>query len=77
MTVSDEIFKRSADRYRRIRNTSRYLLANLSGFDPKTDLVAIEDMVELDRWIVSRAAHYKQKSPQLTTSIRCYKRHKS
>ncbi len=56
MTVSDEIFKRSADRYRRIRNTSRYLLANLNGFDPKTDQVAIEDMVELDRWIVGRAA---------------------
>ena len=56
MTVSDEIFKRSADRYRRIRNTSRYLLANLNGFDPKTDKVAIEDMVELDRWIVGRAA---------------------
>lgn len=56
MTVSDEIFKRSADRYRRIRNTSRYLLANLSGFDPKTDQVAIDDMVELDRWIVGRAA---------------------
>lgn len=63
MTVSDEIFKRSADRYRRIRNTSRYLLANLSGFDPKTDLVAIEDMVELDRWIVARAA-------QLQTEIK-------
>ncbi|MBQ4848775.1 isoleucine--tRNA ligase [Pseudoalteromonas sp. MMG012] len=56
MTVSDEIFKRSADRYRRIRNTSRYLLSNLSGFNPETDLVAIGDMVELDRWIVSRAA---------------------
>ncbi|WP_217874569.1 isoleucine--tRNA ligase [Pseudoalteromonas shioyasakiensis] len=56
MTVSDEIFKRSADRYRRIRNTSRYLLANLNGFDPKSDQVAIEDMVELDRWIVGRAA---------------------
>jgi isoleucyl-tRNA synthetase len=56
MTVSDEIFKRSADRYRRIRNTSRYLLANLSGFNPATDLVAVEDMVELDRWIVARAA---------------------
>ncbi|NOU50629.1 isoleucine--tRNA ligase [Pseudoalteromonas sp. JBTF-M23] len=56
MTVSDEIFKRAADRYRRIRNTSRYLLANLSGFNPATDLVAVEDMVELDRWIVARAA---------------------
>ena len=56
MTVSDEIFKRAADRYRRIRNTSRYLLANLNGFNPETDLVATEDMVELDRWIVARAA---------------------
>jgi isoleucyl-tRNA synthetase len=56
MTVSDEIFKRSADRYRRIRNTSRYLLSNLSGFNPATDLVATDEMVELDRWIVSRAA---------------------
>ncbi len=56
MTVSDEIFKRSADRYRRIRNTNRYLLSNLNGFDPKTDMVAYEDMVELDRWILDRAA---------------------
>jgi isoleucyl-tRNA synthetase len=60
MTVSDEIFKRSADRYRRIRNTSRYLLANLSGFNPATDLVAVEDMVELDRWIVARAAELQK-----------------
>lgn len=56
MTVSDEILKRSADAYRRIRNTSRFLLANLSGFDPKKDTVAMDDMVELDRWIVGRAA---------------------
>ncbi|KTG24185.1 isoleucine--tRNA ligase [Idiomarina sp. WRN-38] len=56
MTVSDEILKRSADAYRRIRNTSRFLLANLSGFDPKKDTVAMNDMVELDRWIVGRAA---------------------
>jgi len=60
MTVSDEILKRSADAYRRIRNTSRFLLANLSGFDPKPDLVAKEDMVELDRWIVGRAADLQQ-----------------
>lgn len=60
MTVSDEIFKRSADRYRRIRNTSRYLLANLTGFNPKTDMVATQDMVELDRWIVGRAAQLQQ-----------------
>lgn len=55
MTVSDEIIKRTADVYRRIRNTARFLLANLAGFDPKTDLVAAKDMIALDRWAVSRA----------------------
>jgi len=55
MTVSDEILKRSADAYRRIRNTARFLLANLNGFNPETDLVLAEDMVVLDRWAVGRA----------------------
>jgi isoleucyl-tRNA synthetase len=55
IAVSDEILNRSADAYRRIRNTARFLLANLNGFDPKTDLVAIEDMVELDQWVMGRA----------------------
>jgi len=54
MTVSDEILNRSADSYRRIRNTSRFLLANLNGFEPSTDLVAPEQMVALDRWIVAQ-----------------------
>ncbi|GAA4873959.1 isoleucine--tRNA ligase [Ferrimonas pelagia] len=55
MTVSDEILKRSADAYRRIRNTSRFLLANMSGFNPATDMVELDDMVALDRWVVARA----------------------
>ncbi|WP_194756948.1 isoleucine--tRNA ligase [Aliidiomarina indica] len=55
MTVSDEILKRSADSYRRIRNTARFLLANLNGFEPSKHQVAAADMVELDRWIVGRA----------------------
>lgn len=56
ITVSDEILKRSADAYRRIRNTARFLLSNLNGFDPATDLVAVDDMVALDQWAMSRAA---------------------
>ena len=60
MTVSDEILNRSADAYRRIRNTARFLLANLNGFDPANDLVAVEDMVALDRWAVRRAAALQQ-----------------
>lgn len=55
MGVSDEILKRTADSYRRIRNTARFLLANLNGFDPQNDLVAGEDMIVLDLWAVGRA----------------------
>lgn len=52
MTVSDEIFKRVADSYRRIRNTARFMLGNLNGFDPATDVLAAEEMLALDYWIV-------------------------
>lgn len=55
MAISDEILKRSADAYRRIRNTARFLLANLNGFDPVRHSVSPEQMVMLDRWAVSRA----------------------
>ncbi len=55
MAVSDEILKRSADAYRRIRNTARFLLANLNGFNPETDRVKPEEMVVLDRWAVGCA----------------------
>ncbi len=56
MTCSDDILKRAADAYRRIRNTARFLLANLSGFDPAVHMVAPEEMVALDAWAVDRAA---------------------
>lgn len=53
--VSDEILKRLADSYRRIRNTARFLLANLNGFDPAQHLLPAEQMLPLDRWAVDRA----------------------
>ncbi|PAU66048.1 isoleucine--tRNA ligase [Pseudomonas sp. PIC25] len=56
MAVSQQILQRSADAYRRIRNTARFLLANLNGFDPAKDLLAANDMLALDRWAVDRAA---------------------
>ncbi len=56
MTVSDEILNRVADYYRRIRNTTRFMLANLNGFDPQQHLVASESLLMLDRWIIDRAA---------------------
>ncbi|MFT5032814.1 MAG: isoleucyl-tRNA synthetase, partial [Bacteroidia bacterium] len=60
MTVSDEIFKRTADSYRRIRNTARFLLANMAGFDPAQHLVAANDMLSMDRWVVHRAAELQE-----------------
>jgi isoleucyl-tRNA synthetase len=61
IAVSDEILKRTGDVYRRIRNTARFLLGNLHGFDPARDLQPLEDMVALDRWIVHRAHALQQK----------------
>ncbi|MCW9052320.1 MAG: isoleucine--tRNA ligase [Motiliproteus sp.] len=60
MAVSDEILKRTADSYRRIRNTSRFLLSNLSGFDPAQHSVSKEQMLVLDRWAVDRAAQLQE-----------------
>ncbi|TNF36248.1 MAG: isoleucine--tRNA ligase [Gammaproteobacteria bacterium] len=54
MSVSDEILKRMADSYRRIRNTARFLLANLNGFDPSKDMLVKADMLALDRWAVAK-----------------------
>ncbi|MCD6039547.1 MAG: ileS [Gammaproteobacteria bacterium] len=53
--VSDEILMRTSETYRRLRNTSRFLLANLTGFDPEKHLVAAENMLALDRWAVDKA----------------------
>ena len=55
MNISDEILTRIADSYRRLRNTARYLLANLAGFEPARDLLAPVDMLALDRWALNRA----------------------
>ncbi len=54
MNVSDEILKRTSDGYRRLRNTARFLLSNLDGFDPAKDLVKPEHMLALDRWVIDR-----------------------
>ncbi len=50
--VSDEILKRTADAYRRIRNTARFLLSNLNDFDPEKNMCAPEEMLALDVWVV-------------------------
>lgn len=57
LTISDEILKRVVEGYRRIRNTLRFLLANLADFDVSTDIVAAADMLEIDRYALSMTAH--------------------
>jgi len=61
MSVSDEILKRMADAYRRIRNTARYLLANLDGFDPTADCVQDHELLDLDRWILADARNLQER----------------
>ena len=61
MSVSDAILKQNAEVYRRIRNTARFLLGNLHGFDPSAHLRPLGDMVALDRWIVHRVFEVQQK----------------
>jgi isoleucyl-tRNA synthetase len=60
MSVSDEILKRVADSYRRIRNTARFLLGNLDGFDPTRHLVPVDQCLLLDRWAVQQAHDVQQ-----------------
>ncbi len=59
MSVSDEILRRVSDAYRKIRNTSRFLLGNLDGFGP-ADCLEPAEMLPLDRWAVDRAARLQR-----------------
>jgi isoleucyl-tRNA synthetase len=54
--IDDKILARVVDAYRRIRNTLRFLLANTSDFDPKADAVPLDQMLEVDRHALARAA---------------------
>ena len=51
--VSDNIFQQLSETYRKIRNTARILMANLGDFNPDTDMVAFDELQEIDKWIVS------------------------
>jgi len=79
MTYSDEVLKRTADAYRRIRNTSRFLLANLGkadegegAFDPVKNLVLPEKLLPLDAWAVARASELQR---ELQTAYDDYEFH--
>jgi isoleucyl-tRNA synthetase len=60
INYSEEILKRSVDAYRRIRNTIRFLLANIFDFDPAVDLVPAEKLLALDRWAVTETANLQK-----------------
>ena len=72
MSVSQEILKRMADSYRRMRNTVRFLLGNLAGFDPAKHAVSLESAVALDRWAVRRTAELQQ---EVIAAYRSYQFH--
>ena len=72
MSLSDEILKRVAESYRRIRNTARFLLGNLAGFDPATDEVAPGQLVAIDRWALWRA---QQLQDEVIAAYRSYQFH--
>jgi len=60
MSVSDEILRRMADAYRRIRNTARFLLANINDFDPAADAVEMKQLLALDGWLVAKSWKLQQ-----------------
>jgi isoleucyl-tRNA synthetase len=72
MSVSDEILKRMADSYRRIRNTLRFLLGNMHGFDPAHHAVEFDDMVALDQWMTVKAFALQN---EVLTAFRNYEFH--
>ncbi len=71
MTISDEILKRVTDAYRRIRNTARFLLGNLSDFSPE-DALPLKQLTKLDQWAIRRA---KNLQDELTQAYDAYQFH--
>ncbi|HTD75711.1 MAG TPA: isoleucine--tRNA ligase [Steroidobacteraceae bacterium] len=73
MSVSEEIFKRIGDSYRRMRNTLRFLLGNLHGFDPKAQAVGFDDLVAIDQWVIAKTFALQN---DVVTAYRNYEFHK-
>jgi isoleucyl-tRNA synthetase len=72
ISVSDEILKRMADSYRRMRNTLRFLLGNLHGFDPERHAVAWHSLVAIDQWAIGKAFALQN---DVVTAFRNYEFH--
>ncbi len=72
MHISENILKQISEAYRKIRNTARYILGNIHDFNPDTDMVAVSDMPEIDRFIMSRLDRLVEK---VLDSYRSYEFH--
>ncbi len=72
MSCSEEILKRMSDSYRRMRNTVRFLLGNLHGFEPARDAVPMAELVQLDAWAIGRSAQLQE---EVTAAYREYQFH--
>src|SRR5262245_564886 len=72
MSVSEDILKRMSESYRRMRNTVRFLLGNLAGFDPAKDALPMADLVDIDRWALARAAALQE---EVIAAYRSYEFH--
>jgi isoleucyl-tRNA synthetase len=67
ISISNEILKSSSDIYRRIRNTARFMLANISDFDPTKNIISKNNMVFLDKWAIGQTKIVQEEI------IKCYK----
>ena len=72
MAISQEVLQRIADAYRRLRNTLRFLLANLNGFTPEHDALPLAELLAVDRWILHRAWALQE---QLRSDYTAYRFH--
>jgi isoleucyl-tRNA synthetase len=59
LSLSDEILKRVVEAYRRVRNTLRFLLANLADFDAEAHALPVDRLLEIDRWMLARGAQWQ------------------
>lgn len=62
LSISDEILKRVTESYRRIRNTLRFLLSNTADFDPEKDAIAIDELLEVDRYAIASMKSLQSRS---------------
>jgi isoleucyl-tRNA synthetase len=72
ITVSNEIFERASEAYRRIRNTIRFFLSNLDDFNPDTDKVSPSEMLQLDLWAIDAGARAQE---EIITAYESYQFH--